>query len=237
MRSCVDCKYNYNLRWILALLPIQKTYDWFYKRIKSSLPVDDLIQFLRQVHLTDSLSDPSIVPQTYTKAHWRMSVVSSASALLECSRTCSACSTGTLGLPEPSELQRDRKKSINIFKNPKTNKTFFPVLKQVQGPPRRYQGHLAQAYLQISSAPGPKFQLSTGFDSLGGTESWPQWLPIRRENREKTATKVTKIQPSGEQTPTAYLQQFSPTLTWRHANEGSRVLSWPISNNFFFNCI
>lgn len=115
VRSCVDCKYNYNLRWILALLPIQKTYDWFYKRIKSSLPVDDLIQFLRQVHLTDSLSDPSIVPQTYTKAHWRMSVVSSASALLECSRTCSACSTGTLGLPEPSELQRDRKKKYKYI--------------------------------------------------------------------------------------------------------------------------
>lgn len=49
-------------------------------------------------------------------------------------------------------------------------------------------------------------------------KSWPQRLPVRRERREKTAMKVTKIQQSGEQTPAEYLQQFFPTLTCLHAN-------------------
>lgn len=165
---------------------------------------------LRQVHMTDYFSDPSITPQTIPKSPD------------ECRsfRLRPHCWNAVAPVPpvQPelsASLSRVSCDMTETVQN-QPNKTFFSGLGDASASSRPPCASILVNFFGARSKTPIicRFRESRQNRNRGLSDSQ---FDVKVE--KKTATKVTKIQPSGEQTPAEYLQQFFPTLTCLHANE------------------
>lgn len=176
---------------------------------------------LRQVHLSDDLSDlilqscPRLHPSPLTNVGRLVRAAGMQPHLFRPFTRNSRLTWAAWAATWTEIVQNQPNKSFFSL--------FFSVSKQVQLPPRRHQGHLEQTY-----SPGTKFQLSAGFESSGGTETvaaatpsstWKSRAKKKKNKKKHSDERLPNFSHQGSKHQRNTSQQYSPTLTCLDANE------------------